>query len=103
MKTARIIYTDLYTNDPIIKCFICNISKHDCRKDQSDNSKFGWSWICGECRISLKEDEYMDRLKDDLSKKYEERTDKILAKPIKTIANKRTRCKKCTKLHIEGV
>ena len=27
-----------------------------------------WSWICGECRISLEEDEYMDKLRDDLSR-----------------------------------
>ena len=44
----------------------------------------------------------MDRLKDDLSKNYEERTDKILAKPITIITNKRTRCKKCTKIIYRG-
>ena len=44
----------------------------------------------------------MDRLKDELSKKHEERTDKILTKPTPNIINKRTRCKNCTRIIYRG-
>ena len=50
-EDCNAIYTDRYTNKPTIKCFLCNIGRHDCQKDQVDNNK---SWM----------DMYMWRMQD---------------------------------------
>ena len=71
------MYADLYTDTLITKCFMCNVGCHNCQKNQADKSKLGWIWICGECRDLLIEDGFMDVLKVELSKKHEEKTEKI--------------------------
>ena len=68
----------------------------------------------GKCRDLLIEDGYMDKLNKELSKKHEERTekitkqiarnslDKISREPKPNITNQRTRCKACTKIIHRG-
>ena len=81
-EDCNVIYTDPHTNKPITKCFLCNIGRHNFQKDQTDNNKSGWTWIYGECRILLREDSYIDKLKDELSKKQEERNEKITKQKV---------------------
>ena len=81
-EDCNAIYTDRYTNKPTIKCFLCDIGRHGCQEDLADNNRAGWKWVCGECRTLLREDSYIDILKDELSKKQEERNEKITKKKV---------------------
>ena len=104
------MYTNFRIDTPIIKCFTCNIGRHHCQINQADKGKLGWIWIYGECRDLLIEDGFMDVLKLELSKKHEEKTEKITkqmmrnslnkikTEPKTNSTNKKTKCKACAKI-----
>ena len=106
------MYTDNYSDTPRIKCFMCNIGRHNCHNSKSEKDKAGWCWICVECRDLLIDDNVISAFKEDLSKKAEEKRESITKKrkrismdtlvtqPMKKDNNKkdnnkRSNCKEC--------
>ena len=106
------MYTDNYSDTPKIKCFMCNIGRHNCHNSESEMDKAGWCWICVECRDLLIDDNMISAFKEDLSKKAEEKMesktkkrkrismDTVVTQPMKKDNNKkdnnkRSSCKEC--------
>ena len=104
-------YADNLTNIPVVKCFTCNIGHHGCNNIEVDIDKPGRTWVCKECRDLLTEDNVGSSIREEVSKKSEEKKARISKKrkrnpknsdKISHITNNVIRkvyyCKKCEKI-----